>query len=117
MKPTPAVAAALRSIAAGFSQLAAAAEAEPHSAGWIDANSSPRGARWFWRAARGREARGEPGVSIAGRRCLMTRAALDEELARASAKRPAATSPAPQGVREELMAELRLVRGGGSRDG
>ena len=75
--------------------------------GWLDQSSSPLGNRRHAAACRRRIAAGDGTAAQIGRRFLMTREAVREELAAASAKtRPRV--PAKPNVRAELERELAL---------
>ena len=76
---------------------------------WIDQNISPLGNRRHCGAARRRISEGAGGAEQVGRRWLLTRAAIDEELARGRRKRPEAEADVL-----DLAAELglKLVPGG-----
>jgi hypothetical protein len=85
-------------------------EGEP---GMIDQSASPLGARRHCAAAKRRMARGEPGAAKVGRRYLLSREALREELGR----RPGGDAGVVQtdsarNVGDELRRELALIRGG-----
>ncbi len=110
---------ALRAQAQALETLAAANESGTSPGDdWIDARRAPCSSRLFWAVARRREARGEHGVSINGRRCMMTRTALAEELERGSRGRrtPAPAAPAAGNVWAELDRAL-MVKGCGGRNG
>lgn len=80
--------------------------------GWVDQASSPLGRRRHCSVVRCRQARGEAGASIVGRRHLLSAEALAEELGRATGEGAAPAAKA-SGVREELareLAQLRIVR-------
>ncbi len=105
---TPEVAHALRVLADWAAQAAAAADndnAAP-AAELLAQKGSPLGARRHIRAVRRRVAAGEAGASIVGRRYLLTREALNEELGNVSSKH--AGPVAKRGV--ELVDELANLR-------
>jgi hypothetical protein len=79
--------------------------------GWIDQVSSPLGRRRHCVAVRRRVAERAGGAAVLGRRHVLSREALTEELARKPEKK--AKPAAKPSVGDELRAELRLVRGGG----
>ena len=77
----------------------------------VDQSSSPLGNRRHIQAVRRRMAAGELGASKVGRRYLLNREALSEELQRSGVKPQKPAEPTSAGVRSELERELRLVRG------
>lgn len=95
--------------------------------GWLDQHSpeAALGVRWHCRAVRRRRAEGKPGAAIEGRRYLLTREAMGEELARspkpglrkcpAPPSGPRVASPPPSRrdtVAEATAKRLRLIRQG-----
>jgi len=78
---------------------------------WFDQHRSPAGNRRHCAIVRRRIAEGKPGAAIAGRRLLLSREALEEELARGNKKR-SKVAPADdvRGLADELG--LRVVAGG-----
>ncbi len=73
-------------------------------AGYVDQAVSPLGPRRHRAAVLRRIAAGQPGAAKIGRRHLLSRDALEAELAAAADKAPASPS-----VADELRRELRLV--------
>jgi hypothetical protein len=93
--------------------------------GWLDQHSpeAALGVRWHCRAVRRRRAEGKPGAAIEGRRYLLTREAMNEEILRspkpglrkcppiASGPRETTTPPSRRDtVAEATAARLRLIR-------
>lgn len=85
----------------------------PAATDMVAQETSPLGRRRHCAAVQRRIAAGEGGASIVGRRQLLSVEALRQELERASKRSRAVEAPAPEGVRERLERELRIVRGGG----
>jgi hypothetical protein len=112
--PSPAVVAALRALSEGFERLIAALESEKPLAEMIAQDASPLGRRRHCAAVKRRIASGAPGAALVGRRHLLNADALEEELTRVSGQRrpPAAASPAPEDVRDELARAIRALKGG-----
>ncbi len=73
-------------------------------ADWVDQGGSPLGPRRHRAAVLRRIAAGQPGATKIGRRHLLSRDALEAELAAAADKAPVSPS-----VADELRRELRLV--------
>lgn len=88
----------------------------PAEADLVDQGASPLGNRRHINTVRRRMASGQPGASRVGRRYLLSRTALSEELAHAGgSSEKAPNGPPANTLRSDLEAELRLVRGGGSK--
>jgi hypothetical protein len=79
---------------------------------WFDQSRSPVGNRRHCSIVRRRIAEGKPGAAIAGRRLLLSREALEEELARGSEKPPKVD---PEADVRDLAGELGLRLVGGKR--
>jgi hypothetical protein len=80
----------------------------------VDQDDSPLGPRRHCRAVARRLASGEPGALKLGRRQLLTRQALAEELERLAKRRAAKTAAAASEqdpVQERLERRLRLLHG------
>jgi hypothetical protein len=93
--------------------------------GWLDQHSPEAafGVRWHCRAVRRRRAEGKPGAVIEGRRYLLTREAMNEEIMRSpkpglrkcppllSGPRDATPPPSRRDtVAETTAARLRMIR-------
>lgn len=74
----------------------------------IDQRGSPLGSRRHHEAVRRRLAAGKPGAAIVGRRHLLTREALDEELTRAGRAAMATPAPPRAGTPDDAALLLRL---------
>lgn len=75
------------------------------SADMIDQTASPLGNRRHCRAVQARIARGEPGAAIVGRRHLMSREAMDDELGRLGRRQVASIHHADADIDHELGLE------------
>jgi hypothetical protein len=73
---------------------------------WVDQSASPLGPRRHRRAVNDRLASGRPGASRIGRKCLLSREALEEELATKGRKK--GTPDEGESVEARLRRELGL---------
>lgn len=89
---------------------AAASEATDERLDWVDQSSSPLGSRRHIAAVRRRMTLGSDGAAQVGRRFLLSRDALTEELGRASD--PVPTEDESTDYTERVRSELRMVQGG-----
>lgn len=76
---------------------------------WIDGPSSPGGTRWHNGVARRRIATGQGGAAKIGRRYLLSKEALAEELAATGKARTTKQPQRAESVSERLQRKLRLV--------
>lgn len=77
---------------------------------WIDQARSPLGPRRHRTAVLRRLGRGEPGAVLVGRRHLLSKEAMNEELARLTTKGPKPRAESVEALADELG--LRMVKGG-----
>lgn len=97
-----------RTLAAFYEAQAAAQRPAQSAPQWIPQTRSPLGNRRHIAAVRRRLAAGEPGATQVGRKYLLTRDAMDQELGRVVASRRPSAAP----VVDELAAlRARLEKG------
>lgn len=106
----PALTAAFATLVDEFAELVAHkvyTRLQQGTPGMVDQSNSPLGRRRHCSAVRRRQAEGKPGAAVVGRRHLLTREALAEELARLGKHHEQRHEPAkPGSVADELRREL-----------
>jgi hypothetical protein len=83
--------------------------------GMIAQSRSPLGRRRHCAAVKRRVAQHEFGAAVVGRQHLLSPEALAQELERASIKPATCSAASSNSVRNELIAELQLLKTGGRR--
>lgn len=110
-EPTPSLLAALETLADLLADRVAKRLLTSEQDGWVDQSASPLGPRRHRKAVTARVAAGAPGAAKVGRRHLLSKDALSEELSAIGKRKPKRAAPAEPSFEAKLRAELRLVGG------